>query len=77
MSRMSFEKRVTMSQWDMYRALLDLSPQDSPFILAFYMFTAACSLTLGALGLIRVKKHRDHPAIAAGSYRNPEGEPRV
>jgi hypothetical protein len=58
------EPQGMMTQWDMYRAMLDLSPQDSPFLTAVYMFSAAGSFTLGALGLVRVKKHRDDSASA-------------
>jgi hypothetical protein len=69
------EKMVT--QWDMYRAMLDLSPQDSLFLKVIYMFSAACSLILGALGLVRVKKHRDDSASALRLDQNLGGELRV
>ena len=51
-----------VTQWDVYRIMLDLSPQDSPLVMGVYAFAAACSLVLGALGLLHVKKHRDHSA---------------
>jgi hypothetical protein len=52
------ERMIT--QWDMYRTMLDLSPQDSRLVMGVYAFAAACSLVLGALGLLHVKRHRDH-----------------
>jgi ABC-type multidrug transport system fused ATPase/permease subunit len=57
---------VVMSQWDMYRAMLDLSPHDSSFLMAIYEFSAICALVLGVLGLIGLKKHRDISAIKPG-----------
>jgi hypothetical protein len=51
-----------VTQWDVYRMMLDLSPQDSPLVMGVYAFASTCSLALGALGLFRVKKHRDHSA---------------
>jgi hypothetical protein len=57
------ERLVT--EWDIYRIMLDLSPQDSPLVMGIYAFAATCSLALGALGLVRVKKHRDHSASAS------------
>lgn len=54
------EKMVT--QWDVYRVLLDLAPQDSLLVMGVYAFAAACSLALGGLGLVRVKRHRDDSA---------------
>jgi hypothetical protein len=59
-----------VTQWDMYRIMLDLSPQDSPLAMGVYAFAATCSLALGALGLVRVKKHRDHSASASRLYQN-------
>jgi hypothetical protein len=47
-----------VTQWEMYQAMLALSPQDYPLILAVYGVSAACSLVLGVLGLFRVLKHR-------------------
>jgi hypothetical protein len=58
------ERMVT--QWDMYRAMLNLSPQDSPLVMGVYAFAATCSLALGALGLIRMKRHRD---LSASAFR--------
>jgi hypothetical protein len=49
---------LMMTQWDMYQAMLALSPQDYPVLLAIYGFTAVCSLALSAIGLFRVVKHR-------------------
>jgi hypothetical protein len=66
------EKMVT--QWDMYRVILDLSPQDSPLVMGVYGFSAACSLVLGALGLVRVKRHRDESASVSRPGRDLEGE---
>jgi hypothetical protein len=57
-----------VTQWDVYRIMLDLSPQDSPLVMGVYAFAAACSLILGALGLLHVKRHRDH----WGSTSHPE-----
>ena len=51
-----------MTQWDIYRVMLDLSPQDSRLVMGVYAFAAACSLVLGTLGLIRVMRHRDDSA---------------
>jgi hypothetical protein len=62
------EKMVT--QWDMYRAMLDLSPQDSLLVMGIYAFAAACSLVLGALGLVRVKRHREDSAIVSRTGQN-------
>ncbi len=58
-----------MGQWEMYRAMFALSPKNSPFVMAVYIFGAACSLALGALGLILVKTHRTN------SGRTPEARP--
>jgi hypothetical protein len=66
------EKMVT--QWDMYRVVLDLSPQDSPLVMGVYAFAATCSLVLGALGLVRVKRHRDDSAAVSRLGLNSEGE---
>jgi hypothetical protein len=66
------EKMVT--QWDMYRVMLDLSPQDSRLVMGVYAFAAACSLVLGTLGVIRVKRHRDDSASASRSGRHSGGE---
>jgi hypothetical protein len=64
----NYQRVVT--QWDMYRIMLDLSPQDSPLAMGVYAFATACSLTLGVLGLLRVKKHRDHSSSASRPDRN-------
>jgi len=69
------EKMVT--QWDMYRAMLDLSPQDSLLVMGVYAFAATCSILLGALGLVRVKKHRDDSASAFRRGQNSGGKTRV
>jgi len=68
------EKMVT--QWDMYRVMLDLSPQDSPLVMGVYAFAATCSLVLGALGLVRVKRHRDDSASVSRPGQDSEGEAR-
>jgi hypothetical protein len=65
------EKMVT--QRDMYRVMLDLSPQDSRLVMGVYAFAAACSLVLGALGLVRVKKHRADSARASRAGQNSGG----
>lgn len=65
------EKMVT--QWDMYRVMLNLSPQDSRLVMGVYVFAATCSLALGALGLVRVKRHRDDSASASRPGQNSEG----
>ncbi len=64
-----------LTQWDMYRSMLDLSPQNSPVVMAVYVFGAACSLILGALGLLAVKRHRDDTARRPRPDRNPGGGP--
>ena len=64
---------VVMSQWDMYRAMLELSPQGSPFVMAVYVFSALCALVLGALGLVGVKRHRDALTIVPAPDQNPGG----
>ena len=56
---------------------VDLSPKDSPFLMAVYIFSAACSLVLGALGLIRMKRHRDDSARVPRPGLNPGGERRA
>lgn len=66
------ERMVT--QWEMYRVLLDLSPQDSPLVMGVYVFVATCSLGLGALGLVRVKRHRDDSASVSRPGQNSGGE---
>jgi hypothetical protein len=68
------EKMVT--QWDMYRVMLDLSPQESPLVMGVYTFAATCSLALGALGLVRVKRHREESASASRPDQHSEGEAR-
>ena len=68
------EKMVT--QWDLYRVILDLSPQDSRLVMGVYAFAAVCSLALGAVGLVRVKKHRDDWASASRPGQDLEGEAR-
>ena len=65
---------VVMSQWDMYRAMLDLPPQDSPFGMIVYGFVAACALVLGTLGLIGVKRHRDISATKPGGPAKSRGK---
>ena len=50
------------TQWDVYRAMLNLSPQDSSLVMGIYAFVAACSLVLGTLGLVRVMRHRNGSA---------------
>jgi hypothetical protein len=52
------QPKEMMTQWDMFLAMLDISPQDSSFVMAIYGFAAACPLILGTLGLIRVMNHR-------------------
>jgi hypothetical protein len=69
------EKMAT--QWDMYRAMLDLSPQDSLLVMGVYAFVAACSLVLGTIGLVRVKRHRDDSANASRTDQNSGGKARV
>ena len=64
---------VVMSQLDMYQAMLELSPQDSPFVMAVYIFSAVCTLVLGALGLVGVKRHRDALTIVPAADQNPGG----
>ncbi|MGE5840068.1 MAG: hypothetical protein ACM34H_09035 [Deltaproteobacteria bacterium] len=66
------EKMVT--QWDTYRVMLDLSPQDSALAMGVYAFAATCSLVLGSVGLVRVKKHRDDSASASRPGQNSGGE---
>jgi hypothetical protein len=66
-----------VTQWDMYRIMLELSPQDSPLVMGVYAFAATCSLALGALGLVRVKKHRDHSASASRLDQNSRSDVRV
>jgi hypothetical protein len=63
-----------LTQWDMYQAMLDLSPQSSPVVMAVYIFAAACSLLLGALGLLAVKRHRDQSARRPRPDQNRGGE---
>jgi hypothetical protein len=66
---------VMMDQWDMYRAMFELSPQDSPFHMTVYGFAAVCAFVLGTLGLIGVKRHRDTSTIAPAADRNQGSEP--
>ena len=65
------------TQWDMYRTMLQLSPQDSLLAMGVYAFVSACSLVLGALGLVRVVKHRNHSADAPRTGQHLGGEARV
>jgi len=62
-----------MTQWDMYRTMLDLSARDSRLVMVVYAFTATCSLILGALGLVRVKEHRDRSASLSRPEQNSRG----
>jgi hypothetical protein len=62
-------------QWGMYRTMLDISPQSSPYVMALYGFTAACSLILGTLGLIRVMNHRSASAAVSLYEQNRTGNP--
>jgi hypothetical protein len=66
-----------ITQWDMYRAMLSLSPKDSTLLMVFYMFSAACLLVLGALGLVRVKRHRNDSTNASHTDQNSGGKARV
>jgi hypothetical protein len=66
------EKMAT--QWDMYWAMLDLSPQESLVAIGVYAFVAACSLALGTVGLFRVKRHRENSANASRADRNSRGK---
>ena len=66
-----------ITQWDMYRAMFDLSPQDSRLVMGVYAFASTCSLVLGALGLVRVKRHRDRPVSLSRPEQNSGGEIRV
>jgi hypothetical protein len=71
---MRLRPNETMTQWDVYRALINLSPQSSWPILAIDLFASAYSLVLGTLGWIRVKKHRDDSAMLHLSVQIPVGE---
>jgi hypothetical protein len=62
-----------VTQWDMYRTMLDLSAKDSRLAMVFYTFGATCSLILGALGLVRVKEHRDRSASLSRPKQNSGG----
>ncbi len=62
------------TQWDMYRGMLELSPQDSTLVMIIYAFAATCSLILGSLGLARVKKHRNGSAGVPHSILNSRGK---
>jgi len=73
---MTSRLEIMVTQWDMYRVMLDLSPQDSPLVMGVYAFSATCSLVLGALGLVRVKRHRDDSASASRPSQDSEGEAR-
>ncbi len=68
---------AAMNEWEMYRALLELSPKDSPLVMAVYIFAAVCLFGLGALGLIAVKRHRDNAASAHGPDQGLIGELRA
>jgi len=59
-----------ITQWDMYRTMIHVSPQDSRLVMGVYAFSAACSLALGALGLVRVKRHRHDSASASRPGQN-------
>lgn len=61
-----------INQWDMYRALLRLSPQGSPFLMAVYSVEAAAAFILGALGLVLVLKARPARAVSAGPHLTKE-----
>ncbi len=65
------------NQWDMYRAMLDLSPQDSLLVMGVYAFVAASSLVLGTLGLVRVTRHRNDSANASRTGQNLGGKAKV
>ena len=70
-------QQQVMTQWDVYRAMLDLSPQDSPFQMAIFLFSASFSIALGTLGLLRVRKHRADVASRPRPVLNSLGEKRV
>ena len=61
-------------QWAMYRAILDLSPQGSPFVMGLYGCVAACSLILGSIGLVRAMNHRSTAIVTPLSGQNPAGD---
>jgi hypothetical protein len=64
-----------VTQWDIYRAMLDLSPQDSPFVMVLYGFVATCSLILGAFGLVRAMNHRQMSTTTSFPDPNFTGDP--
>ena len=66
-----------ITQWDMYRAMFDISPQDSPLYMGFGLFGATCSLALGTLGLVRVRRHRDNTVSLSRPAQDSGGEVRV
>jgi UPF0716 family protein affecting phage T7 exclusion len=66
-----------ITQWDMHRTMFDLSAQDSRLVMVVYVFAATFSLVLGALGLVRVKEHRDHSVGLPRPDQDSWGEVRV
>lgn len=72
-SMMTRKPEKIATQWDMYRATLDLSPQDSVLAMGIYAFLATCSLVLGTLGLARVMRHRHGLANPSRARQNGWG----
>jgi len=80
------QPNTMVTQWDIYRTMLDLSARESRLAMVIYAFAATCSLILGALGLVRVKDHRDRSTSLSRPKQNsrrafsnslPGGEVRV
>jgi hypothetical protein len=72
---MAHRPRGVLTESDMYRTMFYLSPQDSQFFMGIYIFSAASSLILGALGLVRMKRHRNGSARSLRPVQNSGGEP--
>lgn len=72
---MTHRSKEMVNEWDLFRAMLNLSPGESPLIMAVYGFSAACSLALGGLGLVRMKKDLNGSPRGLRLHQNPGGEP--
>ncbi len=74
MAFMANPPKGEINELDVYGAVLALAPQSSPVVMAIYVFAAACSLILGTLGLLTVKRHRDQSARRPRPDLNRGGE---
>lgn len=51
-------RRPFMTEWDIYSAMLHVSPKNSSFVMAVFIFQAAGALITAVVGLVFTLKHR-------------------